>query len=225
MTKSFKIILLNMTIVLMSIYPQSMLVNNGDKNVENVIIVDKSIKHNDKFIDIDVEIPQILGLANTKSQEEVNTRIVDKTNSWIKEAKDTSEQLQPTIPYVLNSRFYSLVNSQYISLYIDYYQFSGGAHGITLRDHYNVRIKDGKEIKLKDLYEEGFDYKDYINSIIYKEIEKNPGMYFTGKLGFNGISEDQGFYFKDDYVVVFFQVYEIAPYVAGIPEFLIPMVK
>lgn len=223
MTKGFKIILLSLSLILISVYPQSMLINKGDSNVEKVIIVDKSIRHKDKYIEIDVEIPQILGLGNEKYQNEINQRIVDFTNNWIKETKDASKALEPHLPYNLTARFYSFVDKEYISLYIDYYQFSGGAHGITIREAYNIRIKDSKEIKLKDLFEDGFNYKEYIDKVIYDEIKKNPDMYFTGKLGFNGISEDQGFYLKEGYIVIFFQQYEIAPYVAGLPEFLIKM--
>ena len=225
MTKSFKTILLTITLILISIYPQSMLIINADSNVEKITIVDKSIIHKDKYIDINVEIPQILGMDNEKFQNDINQRIVDFTNNWINETKDASKELEPRLPYVLNSKFTSFVNEDYISFYIDYYQFSGGAHGITMREAYNIRIKDSKEIKLKDLFEEGYDYKEHINKIIYKEIEKNPGMYFVGELGFNGINEDQSFYLKKGYIVVFFQQYEIAPYVAGLPEFLIEMPK
>jgi len=225
MRKSFKTILLIITLILISIYPQGMLIINADENVERIAIVDKSIVYKDKYIDINVEIPQILGMDDEKFQNDINQRIVDFTNNWINEAKDASKQLEPRLPYVLNSKFTSFVNEDYISFYIDYYQFSGGAHGITMREAYNIRIKDSKEIKLKDLFEEGYDYKEHINKIIYKEIENNPGMYFIGELGFNGIDEDQSFYLKEGYIVVFFQQYEIAPYVAGLPEFLVEMPK
>ena len=49
--------------------------------------------------------------------------------------------------------------------------------------------------------------------------------YFTGKDGFKGISENQGFYISSGNIVIYFQVYEIAPYVTGIPEFYIPVEK
>lgn len=223
MTRNFKVILLTISLIFMSTYPQSVLINNKESNVENIIIVDKSIRYKDKFISVDVEIPQILGLGNEKNQNDINNEIVDFTNNWIAEAKANSKQLEPRLPYELTSRFYSFVSDEYISTYIDYYQFSGGAHGETTRNAYNIRIKDSKKIALKDLYEEGVDYKEEINKVIWAEINKNPDMYFIGTLGFNGIKENQGFYLKKGFIVVFFQQYEIAPYVAGIPEFLIEM--
>ena len=38
---------------------------------------------------------------------------------------------------------------------------------------------------------------------------------------FNKIKNNQKFYIKDDSIVIFFDLYEIAPYVAGVPEFII----
>ena len=45
-------------------YPQAMLINTNNNFVENPIIVDKPIKEKTSFINIDVEIPQIVGLAD-----------------------------------------------------------------------------------------------------------------------------------------------------------------
>ena len=36
---------------------------------------------------------------------------------------------------------------------------------------------------------------------------------------FHGIKENQKFYLQDGKIVIFFDLYDIAPYVAGIPEF------
>lgn len=48
---------------------------------------------------------------------------------------------------------------------------------------------------------------------------------FTGKDGFKGISEKARILGKFGNVVIYFNVYEIAPYVTGIPEFYIPFEK
>ena len=72
---------------------------------------------------------------------------------------------------------------------------------------------------MKDLFEEGYDYKTFINNQIYKEINKQPENYFQGKEGFNGIKDDQDFYIKNDKIIIHFPYYEIAPYVTGMPEF------
>ncbi len=213
------LIIIALFINISSIYPQAMLIKNEDNYVKKITLVDKIIKEKTDFINIDVEIPQIVGLSNESKEKTINKEILDWTNLWIKETKDTSEDIKPTIPYELMAR-YILTNSEDIlSFYIDYYQFSGGAHGITTRNTYNIDVKTGDKLMLKDLFTEGYDYKTYINEEISKEISKHPEYYFTGKEGFSGIKEDQSFYIRDNKIIIHFPYYEIAPYVTGMPEF------
>lgn len=107
---------------------------------------------------------------------------------------------------------------------MDYYQFTGGAHGGTERRHYNYDLATGQEVALKDLFNQGVDYKKIINQEIGAQIKANPeGGYFAQpELGFKTIADDQPFYLADGGLVVYFAQYEIAPYAAGIPEFKIP---
>ena len=224
MKRVFKIILLVLLIVNVTyIYPQGMLIKFYGDNVKNYNIVDKIIKEKTSFINIDVEIPQITGLINKSKEKDINKEILDWTNLWIKDAKDTSEDIKPNIPYELMARYILSNNDNILSFYIDYYQFSGGAHGITTRNTYNIDTKTGNKLTLKDLFKEGFDYKNYINEEIRKQINKHPEYYFTGKEGFNGIKEDQSFYIKDNKLIIHFQYYEIAPYATGMPEFEITL--
>lgn len=226
MKRAYKMIIIIFLLMnIIQIYPQAMLININNNYVENSIIVDKIIKEKTNYINIDVEIPQIVGLGNKDREKDINKEILDWTNLWIKDTKDTSEDLKPTIPYELMARYLLTNDEGILSFYIDYYQFSGGAHGITTRNTYNIDIKSGNKVMLKDLFEEGYDYKTYINEEISKEISKHPEYYFTGKEGFNGIKEDQSFYIRDNKIVIHFPYYEIAPYVTGMPEFQIEMKK
>lgn len=204
---------------LVHIYPQALLIKLNGNAVENTILVDKIIKENTAYINIDVEIPQIVGLINKNDEKVINKEILDWTNMWIKDVKDVSEEFKPTLPYELKANYLLTNDKKILSFYIDYYQFSGGAHGITTRKTYNIGIDKGEKLKLKDLFNEGYDYKKFINEEIQKEINKHPDYYFTGKEGFQGIRDDQSFYIKDGKLIIHFPYYEIAPYVFGMPEF------
>ena len=193
------------------------------KNVKKPTLVDNIIKEKTDFINIDVEIPKIVGLSNINKEKDINREILDKTNLWIKDTKDTSESLKPTIPYELMARYALTNNEDILSFYIDYYQFSGGAHGITTRSTYNIKSETGEKVMLKDLFEKDFDYKKYIDQEINQQISKHPDYYFTGKEGFNGIKENQDFYIKDNKLIIHFPYYEIAPYATGMPEFQITL--
>ncbi|WP_066890099.1 DUF3298 and DUF4163 domain-containing protein [Clostridium nigeriense] len=220
MKRIYKILIITfITINIFSSYPHAMLIYINKINVENPILVDKVIKEKTNFINIDVEIPQIVGLINKEKENNINNEILSWANNWIKDTKDTSNELKPTIPYEMQSRYVLTNDKEILSFYIDYYQFSGGAHGITTRNMYNININTGDKVMLKDLFQEGYDYKTFINNEIYKEINKHPEYYFTGKEGFNGIKDDQGFYINNEKIIIHFPYYEIAPYVTGMPEF------
>ena len=224
MRKSIMIIIIScILLTIIRIYPQAMLIKNVGNNVENLIIVDKKITEKTKTINVDVIIPQINGLDNIEREKVINKQILDHTNMWISEGKKSSIDMNPTIPYDYTSRYKVTNKENILSFYIDYYQFNGGAHGITNREVYNIDIKSGQYIELKDLFANDFDYKAYINEEIKKEINKNPENYFMDS--FKGIKEDQKFYIQNNKLVIHFPYYEIAPYVAGMPEFIMEIPK
>ena len=212
-------------------YPQAMLkticITEDNSNIE---IVDKVYKSKNNYLDINVIIPQIKGLNNNKQEKIINDKIIKWTQLWIGDAKGIADEYfkdnpSPLISYQLYARYKITNKDDIISFYIDYYQFTGGAHGITTRLSYSVDNKTGKELQLSDLFKSGYDYKKVINFEIANAIQMDKDKYFTGKDGFKGVSENQGFYISSGNVVIYFQVYEIAPYVTGIPEFYIPVEK
>jgi hypothetical protein len=112
-----------------------------------------------------------------------------------------------------------------ISITTEKYIFTGGAHGMTYLVSYNYNLKTGDEIKLKDLFKKSIDYKDIINNFIKESIKKNEDLYFKGDEGFKGISDNQKFYIINDGIVVYFDLYEIAPYYVSIPKFKLPFIE
>lgn len=109
--------------------------------------------------------------------------------------------------------------NNYLSIPIKTYEFTGGAHGMTYLKSYNYDLSNGKEILFKDLFKEDVDYKKIVDEFIMSQISKNPNMYFESQEGFKGIGDNQEFYIDDDGIVIYFQLYDIAPYYVGIPEF------
>ena len=91
------------------------------------------------------------------------------------------------------------------------YEFTGGAHGMTYLDDYNYNLLTGDRLILKDMFKSGVNYDEIINNFIASEINNNPEI--------KGISENQPFYIDEDGIVIYFGLYEIAPYYVGIPKF------
>ena len=227
--KWLKIWFLVVLMLLISIgsYPQAMLKTSElNEDNSNVNIVDKIYKSKNNYLDINVVVPQINGISNKKQEDIVNDKVIKWTENWINEVKQIADEYfkdkpSPLMPYQLYARYKVTNNSDIISFYIDYYQFSGGAHGITNRIAYNIEKSSGNEMQLKDIFKDNYNYKDIINKEINRQISKDPDRYFTGKDGFNGIADNQNFYIKNNTVVIYFGLYEIAPYAAGISEFII----
>ncbi|ASW42266.1 DUF3298 and DUF4163 domain-containing protein [Clostridium isatidis] len=204
------------------IYPQDMLININKGIIEKNLIVDKSFEESSEYLKVSVKIPQIIGLNNKEREREINNEIIEFTNNFVEENRIASEANRPGVPYESFVTYRVTNEEKILSFYIDYYQYSGGAHGITIRKTYNIDITTGQNVELKDLFKEGFDYKEYINKEIQSQISINKEDYFPGKEGFTGIKDNQAFYIENGYIVIHFAYYEIAPYVAGMPQFKIP---
>ena len=152
-----------MLLTVITNYPQAMLksecLNEDNMSVESV---DKIYKSKNNYLDINVIVPQIKGLSNDKKEAEINDKITKWTEKWIDEVKSIADEYfkdypSPLISYQLYVRYKVTNNSDIISFYIDYYQFTGGAHGITNRVAYNIDSVTGNELQLKDIFKKKFE--------------------------------------------------------------------
>ena len=138
-------------LLLLTSYPQEVLIDCALNNyTEKYKVVDKKYKSENDYLIIDVIIPVIENNEGNPNIEKLNNKIIKWTEDWINDVKKISDEYfkglvpPPIGPYQLYSR-YKVTNSQNItSFYIDYYQFTGGAHGITTRLSYSVDNKTGK---------------------------------------------------------------------------------
>ncbi|CFY07259.1 S-layer homology domain [Syntrophomonas zehnderi OL-4] len=199
---------------------------------EGIPLFVKLINERGEYMDVDLQIPLIEEKSKTPVQALLNTRFETEANKFRQEVASTLDDYvrgsklsgYPINKYQALSRIQEgCSNQQYLSLYIDYYSYTGGAHGFTDRRAYNFDMQTGKELTLADLFQPGYDYKKVINQAIKEQISRHEGDFFEGDRGFTGINEQQPFYIKDGQLVVYFGLYEIAPYAAGIQEFKIPL--
>lgn len=190
-------------------------------------LVDKYIKEEDKYMIIDIRYPQVINTENSENlSKEIEGniyRVIDEVKSIIKEYYGDVNEF-PSVPYQIYSNYYVTNVEKVLSFYYEIYQFTGGAHGSTTRYSYNIDIDTGENLTLEKLFKDK-DYKKIIDDEINKQINMNKDEYFLGKDGFNGVNENTEFYINGDTLIIYFQQYEIAPYVKGIPEFKIDMSK
>ncbi len=215
--------------MLYTTYPQDLCINSVIQSQRKLGVEEKSTIKNLEYLKEDIKIPQLIDGNDEKKinliNKKINNDILPKVEAAEKTSKEYFEGKEiPTFPYEIHSRYIiSEENDLIISLYNDYYEYLGGAHGMTTRTSYTIDKKKESLVTLKDLFVQGYNYADIINKEIKEQINKNPENYFDSGNVFKGISDNQGFYIEDSNLVIYFQLYDIAPYVFGFPQFKIPL--
>lgn len=148
-------------------------------------------------------------------------------NELYKEAielyKYNKENGYPQMMYELYREYQITLNQENaVSMYIDEYIFSGGAHGTTTRTSQTWNLMLGKMVELYELYpNEPYFLLDILRKI-NREISENIEIYFADPYPlvveyFN----PESYYIDNGKVVIYFQQYDIAPYSSGIIEFIL----
>ncbi|CFY08248.1 Domain of unknown function DUF4163 [Syntrophomonas zehnderi OL-4] len=215
---------------------------NADRNdvavKESVLITTEKIQKKNSILEIDIAYPVISGLTDVNFQKQLNDYIKKQVTTakdeiqmqaeeYAREAKKNGWEVRPyqlSIDYDLKTN-----DEDFLSLTITYYTYTGGANGMTVVGSINIDKKANKSIQLKDLFPAGTDFKTKINNEIVKQIEMRSKdkeeIFFEGDMAFKSISDSQGFYLKDNDIVIIFPQYEIAPGAMGIPEFAINLAE
>ena len=146
-------------------------------------------------------------------------------NELYKEAielyKYNKENGYPQMMYELYREYQITLNQENaVSMYIDEYIFSGGAHGTTTRTSQTWNLMLWKMVELYELYpNEPYFLLDILRKI-NREISENIEIYFADPypLVVEYFNPDS-YYIDNGKVVIYFQQYDIAPYSSGIIEF------
>ena len=184
------------------------------------------LKIKNKYLDekdINVDIIKNINKEIYNYMTSFNNKIKEESNGYKKQYEDIFSKVKNQYfkyQYEAYSDYQVTYNkNNLISIPIQLYEFTGGAHGMSYLKTFNYNLLTGKEIKLKDVFKEDVNYKEIVNNYIKEEISKNKDIYFSGEEGFKGISDNQDFYIDNDGIVVYFGLYDIAPYYVGIPKF------
>lgn len=178
-----------------------------------------------------VYYPVIKGYANEKVQNKINAFLKQESNLHIAEGSKQMEkavkennQILATNPKAevrlpsFDGRFTITYNENgKLSLFVDYYLYMGGAHGITTRVPYSFDLATGDLISLKDAAGNA-KYISIINSQIKEQI-KSRNLELNAP--FNLVGANQEYYLNHDGIVIYFKQNEYTSSAEGIPEFMI----
>lgn len=165
---------------------------------------------------ISVYYPYVLGLKNRSVEILINSSIVSTLNKILVELGYHDSNLLEMV-----GEFEIKTNERGIlSLSLTVYSFTGGAHGMTIVKSLTFDVATGKQYELKDLFKDDSQYVKILSNIIAIKIKDWETLLLDK---FTQIRSDQDFYLADHSLVIYFQLYEITPYVAGFPYFPIPI--
>lgn len=135
--------------------------------------------------------------------------------------KYNKENGYPVMVYEVYRTFEVTFNNyNIISLYIDEYIFSGGAHGNTIRTSQTWDLLRGCMLTLDNFFPNNPYFLIDILKDINAQIASNPEIYFENTC--NLVLETfnpKSFYLIPNGIVVYFGQYDIAPYSSGIRIF------
>lgn len=195
-------------------------------------IISLSYKGSNKYMSWDLQIPQVQGLDSARVERSINRHLLKTVKHLKKEVlaeaikayRESKKAEYPLRPFEVHVDYkVHALNQKLLSLTMDLYKFTGGAHGFTVRKPFNYDLKSGKELGYKDIFKDCPNYSQVIIHHITDKIIKNPDAYFDDALDkVRQMTDEQPFYITDKGIVVIFGLYEIAPYASGIQEFFVP---
>lgn len=186
-------------------------------------VIKEKYKPNFSFL---IYIPQIKGIKNRKVEKKVNSKL--KTLSYFKPFAEDQISHSVNENDVLDYSYYGTFEVTFFKKNIlilsltGYYYPLGAAHGLSSKITPVINLDTGEFYSLEDLFNPNSDWKNRLDSIIQKMIDKEPQYEYVYKDGFKGIDEGQNFYIDDNNLYIYFQPYDIGPYAAGFITFKIP---
>lgn len=208
--------------------------------IEFNILSDNLLYEGDIILQYKIKYPKIVKSRYSNGQRKFNLyyhkKILDLENyiknNLYREAKElyiyNKENNYPIMVYEIDLIYYITKNeNEIVSLYSDEYIYSGGAHGNTIRESQTWNLQKANLMELQDFCVNNpyyvIDILKEINSQIRDRIKKyGEGVYFDNycELVLDNF-KFQNFYLYKNFIAIFFQQYDIAPYSTGIPVFYI----
>ncbi|WP_117168537.1 DUF3298 and DUF4163 domain-containing protein [Paraliobacillus sediminis] len=161
-----------------------------------------------------VYYPKVYGLQNNRLERFINRSIVRQTQQLIDQQVGN---MPTTVEEMIG--YYEIKNNQrdVLSLSFSNYTYHHqAAHGMTYIKSLTFDLQKGTLCKLEDLFIPGSDYIARLSTIIHEQIKQRDISLLDD---FTTIQPNQDFYIADKTLVIYFQLYDITPYVFGFPMF------
>lgn len=194
--------------------------------------------NNVKVLELSIKYPKISLRYNPLAESIINNKINMEFYNYIRYAKCLYKQAikgyydsrindYPFRSYSAYMEYTVTYNENcFLSLYFDEYEFTGGAHGSTLRSSDTWELCYGTRLPLSIFFRSSTDFKHLLIDEMISQaehIQQSQHIYFDDYklLIIKNFNEDN-FYLTPSGITIYYQQYDIAPYSTGIVEFIIP---
>lgn len=163
---------------------------------------------------LDIWYPFIIAGAEAEAIQKMNTQIFSLVNRLIVEQGyyENPQQTEVTGNFEIKNNQRGVLS---LSI-INYTYRLHAAHGLTIIKSLNFDIETGNNYQLHELFIQGSDYRKKLSVIIERQIkQRDIGLIEP----FKGVRPDQDYYIADKALVIYYQLYELTPYVFGFPQF------
>ncbi|AJS60835.1 PdaC/SigV domain-containing protein [Paenibacillus sp. IHBB 10380] len=166
--------------------------------------------------------PKVSGLVNSDAENVINNVLEQHMKKFneesIKEANNRDDSIEHAYQYIQNYMV-TYNRNGVLSLVVDQYGNTGGAHGGTIRTGFTFSLKDGKLLTANDLLKKSNPtYRTMLNKDLAKKLKAHEG--YLG--GFKALRANPDFNVSENGMLFFFQQYEYTDYAVGIPTFAYP---
>lgn len=164
---------------------------------------------------LSIYFPQIIRYHNKDIARKINEQIEEAVHQLISEQvtqQGTSYFAEMIGQYEIKTNernVFSIVLSNYAI-------FEHAAHGLTLLKGLTFDMETGEAALLESLFAPNADYIRRLNELVAMQIEERDIPLLAP---FTSIAPNQDYYLADKALVLFFQLYELAPYYIGLPMF------
>lgn len=198
----------------------------------NTLVLEHHYERHDSLVTMNVRVPQIWGMTDSEVQAKLNEALASGVQAWVDEIASAAEIFLEEVeagsfPNYLPFTLWVDYETQYnkgglLSLVVSIYAYTGGAHGMTHWEPLNLDLTTGRHLTFADLFPDKGS-RSAMAEVVEARIKAEPEIFFLEGFDSSMFSESQTFYLREGEIVVFFGLYEIAPYSSGIQEFALPV--
>lgn len=151
---------------------------------------------------------------------------IRQNQSYIQEMKEEQKKSGAEISNIivsLDTNFDYNISNNILSLVMNTYEYTGGAHGSYYKESYTVNTKTDEIYTFNSLFNQKSDYKKVILNKLYTMMDQEKDLYFEdAKKTVAAMDSNFQFYIEGSDLIIYFNLYELRPYAGGMPQFTIP---